>query len=133
MSTITSFRQLTLTEARPFALNAEGYSVQSNITVHVSRCLMNPKTTFVGKTKSPKGGFLHYYKTIFKNEEDDTIIYELVCDDQNRAVLKATGEDLAKTAHFFVSFSKYPSKGDKNKLEPIFEDIKRLVIGDEPI
>lgn len=133
MPAITSFRQLTPTEARPFALNAEGYSVQGNMAVHVSQFLKNPKTTLVGKTKSPKGGMLFYYKTIFTDAEGDTIVYEMVCDDQTRAVLKATGEDLAKSSHFFVNDAKYPSKGNKAKLEPIFEEIKGLVLGDVPI
>lgn len=128
MSTITSFRQLTPTEARPFALNAEGYSVQGNMAIHVSQFLKNPKTTLVGKTKSPKGGMLFYYKTIFTDAEGDTIVYEMVCDDQTRAVLKTTGEDLGKSSHFFVNDAKYPSKGNKAKLEPIFEEIKDLVL-----
>ena len=133
MSTITSFRQLTPAEARPFALNAEGYLIQGNMAVHVSQFLKNPKSTLVGKTKSPKGGMLFYYKTIFTDAEGDTIVYEMVCDDSERAVLKASGEDLGKTAHFFVNNAKYPSKGKKSKLEPIFDEIKNLVLGEELI
>lgn len=127
MSTITSFRQLTPTEARPFALNAEGYSVQGNMTIHVSQFLKNPTATLVAKNRSPSGGILYYYRTIFRDADDNLLIYELVCDTQNRAVLKCTGEDLSKSSHFFVQEPKYAVKGSKSKLEPIFEEIKDLV------
>lgn len=133
MSIIESFRQLTISEARPFALNAEGYSVQGNMAIHVSQFLKNPTSTVVAKNRSPNGGILHYCRAIFRDADNNLLIYELVCDTQNRAVLKCTGEDLSKSSHFFVQEPKYAVKGSKSKLEPIFDEIKNLVLGEELI